>query len=129
MRMRRGLTIAETVVSMFLLTMLLVYILSVFPFLRQGVEQSQTWFNAATVGHNLLESARLTGFDNVAASTGSQTFTGTTGGSTSTQTINYTVTVTTSSTTKKVITAKMTWHDVASHNDQSLIVETILVKT
>ena len=127
---RLGLTLAETLVTLFLLTILLLFVVSTLPLVNRGVHQSQNRYMAALIGHNQLEEVRTVPFSTLASSSGNQTRTGYDGGRPSPQIFEYTRTVTDDLSSpklwRKVVTVKVSWNE--STGPCSLTLETVVAK-
>jgi prepilin-type N-terminal cleavage/methylation domain-containing protein len=127
MKIRRsGFSLLEVMISMFLLTILGLFVFNLFPVIRRGMQFTENQIYAAYLGKSLLEQARASGFDALAPSSGSQTLSGTDNGVLFTQTINYTVSINSVTTGEKRIFATMTWHEATGN--RRMVIETLLAK-
>lgn len=118
-------TLLEVLVAVFVLVIFIVVVFDIFPVTRRALALSENHLNAAFLGNSLLEQARTAGFNNIAPTSGSRTFSGTDNGNAWTQTIQYNVEVQSLSADKKRIWATMTWHDFTG--DKQVVLETTIV--
>ena len=129
-RRSRGVTLAETLVTIFLLTILLLFVISTLPMVHMGVQKSQNRYMAALIGHNELERVRTVPFSDLASSSGQQTCTGYDGGRPFTQTFKYTRTVTSDlsgpALWRKIVAVTVTWNETTGRC--SLTLATVVAK-
>lgn len=122
--MRRGTTLVEVLVALFVLCLLFTLVFAVFPPAKEGLYIAEINANAAFLGESLLEQARSAGFSGVVPSSGSQTFSGLDNGLSFTETVNYTVGVQSVNAGEKEVWAVMTWSEPSG--SRQMILETIL---
>ncbi len=72
----KGFTLVETLVALFLLALLTIFVTGVFPQLHRSVELSRGHSQAAHLGRSLLEAARRQEFPNLASWSGACTIPG-----------------------------------------------------
>lgn len=128
MKRSRGFGLIEALTSVFILTMIFLFMVDVFPTTRKGLQQSQNYANAAFVASGLLDDARQSAVNNFAGLvswTGKVNLIGKNNNAPFTQTINYAVNVQNVDTDKKRVTATATWHDPTG--DKSLTEQTLIV--
>lgn len=128
MKLKRGFTIIEALIAIFLIVILLVSIFGMFASTRRSMQLSENHVKAAFFGQNLLENIRRFGFDNISPTptTGTYTFAGLDNGKPFSQLVNYSINVTNQDTDKKLVWVTLTWTE-ATGNKQ-VILETLLVK-
>ncbi|MGV8121563.1 MAG: prepilin-type N-terminal cleavage/methylation domain-containing protein [Candidatus Xenobiia bacterium LiM19] len=126
MRRRQGFTLVEAMVTMFLIALMVVALLNVFPRIRKGSARSEVRMNAAFLGKSLMDTVRSNGFNKAASSSGTMTFSGLNNGNSTTQKIDYSINVQTLSSNKKQVWIILSWNDAVGKG--RLTMETIMVK-
>jgi len=126
MTRRHGFTLVEAMVTMFLIALMVVALLNVFPRIRKGSARSEGRMNAALTGKSLMDNIRSNGFDKAVPSTGTVTFSGLNDGKPTTQKIDYSINVQALSSNKKQIWIVLSWNDAVGAG--RLTTETIMVK-
>jgi Tfp pilus assembly protein PilV len=125
MRTAHGFTLVEALITMFLISLMVISIFSVFPQTRKGLAHSENRMNAAFLCKSLLDEQRGKGFQAVAPSTGSYTYSGVNNDAPSNQSFDYTVNVQATGTDKKQVWVVVTWKDQVGPGQ--LTMETVLV--
>jgi type II secretory pathway pseudopilin PulG len=123
---RKGFTIIESLIAIFLTVFISIFIFSFFTTVRQGMNLAENHSNASLIARSLLEDARRAGFDNVAASSGVRTVNGLNDSRPFGQIFNYTISVQNVNPEKKAVWATVTWSE-ESHG-KKVVLETIIVK-
>ncbi|MHC9542121.1 MAG: prepilin-type N-terminal cleavage/methylation domain-containing protein [Vulcanimicrobiota bacterium] len=122
----RGFTLVEAMVTMFLIALMVVALLNVFPRIRKGSARSEGRMNAAFLGKSLMDTVRSNGFDKSLPSTNTVMFSGLNNGNPTTQKIDYSINVQTLSSNKKQVWIVLSWNDALGTG--RLTMETIMVK-
>jgi len=129
MRKKRGFTLVETLVAIFLLVILLVFIFSIFSTTRQGMRLSENHTNAAFLGRKILNEMYSIGFDNmVSISKRTYSLQGVNEGNPWVMNFDYQVDVVTDSiyNDKKTVWVTMEWQEKKGKKHVTL--ETVFVK-
>jgi len=126
MTAKKGFSLVEALISIFLLILLLVFVLDVFPAVQRGLQLSENYVNAALLGHSLLEEVRSLDFDGIIPVSGSKTYTGTRYNRPFSLTMNYQIEVTTLDANRKQVWATVTWPEKTG--EKQVIMETIIVQ-
>ncbi len=125
MRNKRGFTIIESLVAIFIALVLTVVVFGNFTNTRRGLSHSENAVNAAIVGKNVLNEARQVGFSDVSELTGSQTVTGAESNRPSYRQYEYHLNVEEINPEKKRLWVDVTWSE--SGQPRRLVVETLMV--
>lgn len=123
MRTAKGFTLIETLISIFLLVIVIIFIFSVFAAAQKGLALSQTHTNAAFLGRHLLYETASSGFYNMTGSSGIYTINGVENGQPYTQDIRYTVYVSPVDTDKKQAWVELGWSEKSGL--KQVIIETL----
>ena len=126
MRNKRGFTIVESLVAIFLATLLTIFIFGNFTNTKRGLYHSENAVNASIVGQSVLNDARRTGFDTVTNLTGTQTINGMENGRAAYQQYNYSLNVESVTPDKKMLWVTVTWSE--SGQTHKLVIETLMAK-
>jgi len=71
---KKGFTLIEVMVTLFLIVVMIISIFSVFPQTRKGLAHSEARVNAAILGRSILDNQRSLGFDFLTSLTGTTTY-------------------------------------------------------
>ena len=105
----KGFTLVETVVALFILALLALFVTGVFPQLHRSVELSRGHSQAAHLGRSLLEAARRQEFPNLASWSGACSIPGEVAGRISTLEFTYAVDVVELAPGLKRVGAEVRW--------------------
>lgn len=123
---KKGFSMVEAVVSLFLIIIAAFVLLKVFPASRKGLQLSENHVNAAYIGRGLLDDVRRKGFDAAVPSSGTVDYKGLDNGAPFSQSFNYSVNVQADGTTKKFVWVDMTWKEATG--SKKITLETIIIK-
>jgi len=126
MAKQHGFTLIEAIISAFLISLMVIGVISLFPRVRTGAVHSEGRMNAAFLGKSLMDAVRGNGFDKAVSSSGSKTFSGLNNGNSASQKIDYSINVQSLSSTKKQVWIVLSWNDPTGK--AALTVETIMTK-
>jgi len=119
-------SLIEALVAIFIIVILLIAVMNVFPAVYKGLQLSENRMSAATLGRSLLEQARNTYIDDIKAYSGSQTVTGLKNGKTFTLKMDYNLSVKELvKGQKKQVRATVKWNDEG--RNKQVILETIII--
>ncbi len=126
MKKELAFSLIEALVAIFIIVILLIAVMNVFPAVYKGLQLSENHISAATLGRSLLEQARNTYIDDIKAYSGSQTVTGLKNGKTFTMKMDYTLSVKELVRgQKKQVWTTVNWNDGGRSNQ--VILETIII--
>jgi len=127
MKRQRGFTLIESLISLFIFVIAILFLFGVFSNLRHGEKLSEDHVNASMVGRALLAGAARGGFSAIAASNGVYTLSGTDDGKPFSMAYNYTVNVQNVDADKKLVWVTLTWNDRSGSKNVTL--ETVYTNT
>lgn len=116
----------ETVVSMALIGLLVVFLFSVFPGARAALAASENRGHAAWLGWSLLDQARAAGYEAVAPKSGSTTLKGVRDGVAYTRDVSWKVEVETVVEGKKRVWVTLSWSEPSG--SKSVVLETLMAE-
>lgn len=125
MSKKRGFSIIEALVAIFVATILTIVVFGNFTNIRQGLNHSENTVNASIVGRNVLSDARRKGFSEIAEYSGTQSVTGLESNRSSYRQYDYKLNFQAVSPDKKRLWVDVTWSE--SGKQRKLTVESLAV--
>jgi len=126
MKKNCGFSLVEALVAIFIIVILLVFVMNVFPFVYKGLQLSENHTSAAFLGRSLLEKARRTAFDEILPYSGSKTFETIKNGKKIKLKMDYEVKVNIMAEDKKAVWAVVSWNE--NRGKKKVVLETIIVR-
>jgi len=126
MKKELAFSLIEALVAIFIIVILLIAVMNVFPAVHKGLQLSENHMSAAVLGRSLLEQARNTYIDEIKAYSGSQTITGLKNGNSFTLKMDYNLSVKELvKGQKKEVWATVNWNEAG--RKKQVILETIII--
>jgi len=126
MKRIKGASLIETMISIFLVVLMIVFVFEGFSSVSRGLHNSENHVNAASIGSSLLNEAYAAGFDNVVGSTGRKIITGARNGRAFSRQFDYVVNVQNVDENKKFVWANISWKE--GPKTKQVVVETLMAK-
>ena len=120
-----GFSLVEALVAIFIIVILMVFVVNLFPFIYKGLALSENHVNAAYLGRSLLEEARRTYFDDIVSYSGTEATEIIKNGRKTRLNMDYKLDVSLIDEDKKQVWVTITWGD--SSNQKKVVLETIIV--
>ncbi|MDQ7825073.1 MAG: hypothetical protein RDV48_19890 [Candidatus Eremiobacteraeota bacterium] len=125
--MRRGATLMECLVSIFIICIAVFSVMKIIPVTGRAATQTDNRINAAYYAKSVIDDVRKAGFAKAAATSGTFVYSGLNDGKPFTQSFSYKADISLQDTDKKLITVTMTWTE--SGGGKRLVLQTIMVDT
>ena len=119
-------SLVEALVAIFIIVILLIAVMNIFPVVSKGLQLSENHISAAVLGRSLLENARTMYIDDIKPYSGSQTISGLKNGRTFTLKMDYSLNVKELvQGQKKQVWVAVKWNEVGLK--KQVILETIII--
>ncbi|MGV8118784.1 MAG: hypothetical protein AB2L14_03365 [Candidatus Xenobiia bacterium LiM19] len=122
---RRGATLMECLVSIFIISISVFAVLKVIPATGRAAAQTDNRINAACYARSVIDEVRKAGFSKAAAKSGTFMYSGLNDGKPFSQSFSFNTDITSQDTDKKLVTVTVTWTE--SGGGRRLVMQTIMV--